>query len=91
MKDEQKIPLPPLPPKVELYMPLEFWSEILITLDKKTQAIAQTYGFGKVSLTLSITNGGITEVSFDDQIKIRGLVEKAKLHSESIKSAPETV
>ena len=76
-----QIPLPPLPTKVELFMPIEFWSEVLMTLDKKIQAVAQIYGFGKVSLTVSITNGGITEVSFDDNIRIRGLVEKAKLHN----------
>lgn len=79
-KMDEKIPMPPLPPKVELFMPLAFWSQILMTLDKKTQTISEIYGFGKVSLTLSIKNGGIAAVNFIDDIRIEGqiLTDKAK-------------
>lgn len=76
--DSKKIPMPPLPDKVDLFLPLTFWSEILITLDKKLQALSQNYGYGSVKITIVVHDGEVKEVNFDDNIRIRGLVEKSK-------------
>ena len=77
---EEKIPMPPEIPKVELFMPLDFWSEILMTLDKKTQGVAKIYGFGKVTLVITINNGGISSINFGEDVRIQGqdLTDKAK-------------
>ena len=83
IKAGEKI-LPPSPlPKVELFMPLDFWSEILMTLDKETQEVCRIYGFGKVSVTLTINNSGISAVNFGRDVKIQGqnLTDKAKKSS----------
>lgn len=69
--------MPPITPKVDLYLPLAFWSEILVTLDKKTQTLSTNYGFGEVNLSLIVHRGKVIEVLFNDKIRVRGLAEKA--------------
>lgn len=64
--------------KTQLYLPLEFWSEILVVLDKKMEQLTKDYGFGQVGLTIISHNGKVTDVIFEDQIRVRGLVDKAK-------------
>lgn len=61
-----------------LYLPLMFWSEILVVLDKKIEQLTKDYGFGRVSMTIVSHNGKITDVLFNDEVRVRGLVEKAE-------------
>jgi len=82
--DPNKIPTPPLPDKVDLFLPLNFWSEILITLDKKLQALSTGYGYGSVKITITVHDGEVKEVMFDDNIRIRGLVEKSKTQGKKL-------
>lgn len=65
--------MPPVPEKVELFLPIAFWSEMLLTLDKKVQTLARIYRFGKVSLTIVVHDGEVKEVVFNDDIRVRGL------------------
>lgn len=65
-----------LPDKVKLYLPIEFWSEIMIHLDKKAEMLAQEYGYGRINLSLAIHEGKVKDVIFTDEIRIRGIVEK---------------
>ena len=60
----------------KLYLPVNFWSTILASLDSIIQALSESYGFGEVSLKLIIHRGKVTEIYFNDEIRIRGLVEQ---------------
>lgn len=71
--DSNKIPMPPLPEKVDLFLPVTFWSEILASLDKKTQTLCQEYGFGEVNLKLIVHNRTVVEVVFNDVIRMKGM------------------
>lgn len=66
-----KIPMPPT--KEELFIPIDFWSKILTSLDQKVQAVAFNYGWGKVNMTLVVQGGKISQVIFNDEIRISGL------------------
>jgi hypothetical protein len=63
--------------KVNLHLPLSFWSEILMTIDRKVQTICENYGYGKVGMSVIIHKGKVIDVVFDDEIRVRGLVDKA--------------
>jgi hypothetical protein len=70
--------LPPPPPKKdELYVSANFWLEILTHMDKKIRVLCEDYGYGKVGLTIKVHKEKIMEVEFDDNVRIRGLIEKA--------------
>ena len=60
----------------KLFLPVNFWSTILASLDSKVQALSESYGFGEVSLKLIIHRGKVTEIYFNDEVRIRGLVEQ---------------
>jgi len=46
-------------------------------LDRKLNALTDVYGFGAINLKLEVHNGKVVSVVFNDEIKVRGLVEKA--------------
>jgi hypothetical protein len=71
--DPNKIPMPPTPDKVDLFLPITFWSEILMSLDRKTQVLSKEYGFGEVNMKLIVHNGTVVEVVFNDMIRMKGL------------------
>lgn len=79
---DNRIQMPPIE-KAELFVPIAFWSEVLVHLDSKIETICKHYGFGKVEMTIKIHKDKIMEVSFSDEIRIRGLVEKAGSHGDS--------
>lgn len=67
--------------KVELYVPLEVWSDIMVRLDKRVELIAEKYGYGKVNLAITINQGRVTDIIFGDEGKVRALAETiAKAH-----------
>ena len=80
--DSKKVPMPPVPEKVDLFLPITFWSEILVTLDKKVQTLSQNYGFGQINVTIVVHDAQVKEVKFNDEIRIRGLIEKEKKDGE---------
>ena len=65
-----------VPPKVNLYGGIDYWSKILVTMDKKLQVICENYGFGELGLTIVIHNGKIMYSLFSDKIKIKEAEEK---------------
>ena len=71
----EKIPMPPT--RSDLFLPIVFWSTLMLHLDKKIESIIKNYGFGEVRMNVKIHKNRIYEVSFNDEIKIRDLVEKA--------------
>lgn len=58
-------------PKVELYLPLSFWSKIMITLDRKIHSLSDMYGFGSVSMQIIIRNGVVKDIVFSDEVRLR--------------------
>lgn len=64
-KTEQKTP------KVEMYLPLAFWSKIMMTLDRKVHSLADAHGFGSVSLQIMVRDGVVRDVVLNDEIRIR--------------------
>ena len=63
-------------PEYKPYLPVEFWSQIITTLDKKTRDISKVYGYGKISTTFTIYNGKIKDVVFNDEVRIRNIEKK---------------
>ena len=72
--------LKPKKPEYVPYLPMEFWSQIITTLDKKTRDVANVYGYGKISTTFTIYNGKIKDVVFNDEVRVR--------HTENKKQKP---
>lgn len=54
--------------KIELSVPISFWSKILMQLDQKIQTMAVTKGFGSVSLEIRIKEGKIVYITWDDKV-----------------------
>ena len=73
--EEDKIPMPPT--RTQLFLPIVFWSSLMLHLDKKIESIIKNYGFGQVEMMVKIHKGKIMEVSFNDEVRVRELVEKA--------------
>ena len=61
----------PIEEKVALYLPLSFWSKILITLDRKIHSMADMYGYGSVSMQVVIRKGAIKDIVFNDEVRVR--------------------
>jgi len=57
--------------KVKTFLPMAFWSQIVNTLDTKSESISKVYGFGKIDLSLIIFNGKVKDVIFNDEVRIR--------------------
>lgn len=76
------IPPPPLV-KPNLFLPLSFWSEIMVHLDKKVETVIKHYGYGKIGMQIKIHKSEIIEVAFSDDISVRGLVEKARNNTQT--------
>lgn len=71
----------------KLFLPADFWSSVLATLDMKAQVIAEDYGYGKLNLTLIFHRGKVSEIYFTDEIRVKGILEKLEA---SHKSSPQT-
>jgi hypothetical protein len=54
-----------------LFQPIEFWSEKIKLLDDRVKLIANTFGFGKVGLTLILKHGKVIDVTFSEEITVR--------------------
>lgn len=67
--------VPPPPPKQEFYLPTKFWLDVLTHLDSKMRILCEDYGHGKIGLTIKVHKSKITEVEFNDDIRIRSLIE----------------
>ena len=63
---ENKVPIPPVPPKVDLYKPLSFWSRLLLKLDRRIQMMETFYGYGEVSVKFEIRKGQVDRIVWTD-------------------------
>lgn len=68
--------MPPVPIK-PLFLPLEFWIEIIGLLDKRVEMICNGSGYGIIAMDIKLQHGKIYEVGFEEKTRVRGLVEKA--------------
>lgn len=59
--------------KVNLFLPIEKWSEILMTIDKKIELVCTRYGYGKVNISFVIHKGNIMEINYIDEVSVRGI------------------
>jgi hypothetical protein len=73
-----KIPSPPV--KKILYLPIEFWSQLLSILDRKTQALCESGGYGKIDLRLVIQEGRVINIYFTDEVVAKELTNILKKH-----------
>lgn len=76
LESKYKIPVPPVPPKGTLNKSINFWSEVLLRLDKKIQAMEENFGFGDIGIVFKFHRGKITRVIWVDEISDIVLVEK---------------
>jgi hypothetical protein len=60
-----------------LFVPIEFWSEIMLNLDKRVKVVTEDFGYGEVGLIIKIHKEKILEVKFTDEIRVRGIIAKA--------------
>lgn len=58
-------------PKVQLYVPLKFWSMIMVTLDHKIEELSKGYGHGTIGMEIVVRKGKIKDVVFNDQLRVR--------------------
>ena|SRR3990167_10088009 len=72
-----KIPSPPVPPKSTLYKNINFWSDVLLRLDRKIQFMEENLAFGEVGLTFIFHRGRIHRIIWKDDLSDLVLVEKS--------------
>ncbi len=78
--------MPPLPPR-KLFVPIEFWSEIMLNLDKRVEVVTNDFGFGEIGLIIKIHKEKVMEVEFSDKIRVRNIISKAGIRGND--SAPQ--
>ena len=57
--------------KPKTYLPMSFWSQIVNTLDQKSESISKIYGYGKIDMSLIVFNGKVKDIIFNDEVRIR--------------------
>lgn len=70
--------------KTALFLPLSFWSKVILTLDRKVEMLCKQYGYGNVRLDLPIHKHHVLEAIFSDEIRVRGLVRKEEYTVEEV-------
>jgi len=61
------------------FLPMAFWSQIVQTLDVKTNSISEVYGYGKIKMELIVFNGKVKDVVFNDEVRVRPEWDKPPL------------
>lgn len=76
--DKDKKPLVPTPPQRKpLFVPIDFWLEVIAYLDNRTEYVVKNSGFGKIEVSLKLHKGKIHEVDFREQIGVRDIISKS--------------
>jgi hypothetical protein len=57
--------------KVTTFMPMPFWTQLVSTLDQKTESISKIYGYGKITMEFVVFNGKVKDIVFNDEVRIR--------------------
>lgn len=76
MIDKKTVPMPPIKQR-EFFIPLAFWSDLIITLDKRAEMIAEGSGYGIIAIDVKMQNGKVYEVGIEEKTTLRNIVEKA--------------
>ena len=58
------------------YLPMDFWSQMVQTMDTKSRSLSEVYGFGKITMTFVFFNGKVKDVVFNDEVRLRPDWEK---------------
>jgi hypothetical protein len=56
--------------QLELFMPPEWWSDIVRALDSKLRFISETYGYGATTLEIRIHDKNVKRLRFNDDVTI---------------------
>jgi len=70
-KLDEKKPEPKAGEKATTFMPMAFWSQMVTTLDQKTESISKIYGYGKITMEFVVFNGKVKDIVFNDEVRIR--------------------
>jgi hypothetical protein len=73
MEKTSKIPMPP----PAMLLPIEFWLEIDVILDKRLELIRNGSGHGVVRMEISMRDQQVYGVTFEERTTLRSLVKKA--------------
>ena len=85
LESKYRIPVPPVPPKGTLNKSINFWSEVLLRLDKKIQMMEENLGFGDIGITFRFYRGKITKIIWIDEITDLTMVKKGEGMNSEIK------
>ena len=77
MDKEKEIKTPIPPKKNPLFVPIDFWLEVIAYCDNRVEYVVNNSGFGKIEVSLKIHKGKIHEVDFREQIGVRDIIAKA--------------
>lgn len=72
---DTRVPTPAL--KREFFIPLAFWTDLIVTLDKRAEMIANGSGYGIIAVDVKLQNGKVYEVGIEEKTRLRNMVEKA--------------
>lgn len=76
-QNNTKVPMPPVRENKPLFMPLEFWLNLISYLDKRVEIVAVNSGYGVLEMSIKLQRGKIFEVEFQEKIRLRELLEQA--------------
>ena len=69
--NEKVVEKPPKDVPPTTFMPMAFWSQMVTTLDQKTESISKIYGYGKITMEFVVFNGKVKDIVFNDEVRIR--------------------
>lgn len=72
-ESDTKTPMPPL--EETYYLPVKFLEDLARTLDFKIKILCTTVGYGFVTLRISVYNGKVANVHYNDEISMKTLVD----------------
>lgn len=56
---------------VKTHLPMEFWTQMVRTMDDKVKNVASIYGYGKIGFTVILFNGKVKDIVFNDEVRVR--------------------
>jgi len=69
------------PPIKRMALPVDYWANIIRTVDYKISEITAVSGFGSVEIKLKVWSGSVSDVRITDQVDFR-LTKKQKREKE---------
>lgn len=66
-------------------MPIEWWSDVIRSIDSKIKLIAEAYGYGSITFEATIAKGQVRDLVFKDKVRVRQRVPVDSLFKETQK------